>query len=363
MSDQSKGVIIMALLVGVAGMGLGVYSTFFKAAEPGPQGLPGADGTDGTDGINGTDGVDGVNASGYYCSSEAEINAALVDIGTGEGRIVITEDITLTSQLYINQDGSYIIEGESLGITLTSGNFITFNIAIVESLILRDLTIDASAVTGTTSVINVDDSNISIERVRITGSGVGGRGVYIIDPDVSVENCEIDGLSYGIWSLSSGDNVNILNNHISNCDVHGIYFLGQYVICSGNSIEGTDNGIYAGSTSDSSVVSNNILLNNRVRGIWIMGENSTFSSNVVIGLSQSNLGSIYGIQVGSNANYNVLTGNRVSGVDNPHISYFGYGLHIGSSDDVTVVGNTMLGNEVNFLDTGTNTVDVGNNYA
>ncbi|MHA1793970.1 MAG: hypothetical protein ACTSVI_15115 [Promethearchaeota archaeon] len=67
-------------------------------------------------------------------------------------------------------------------------------------------------------------------------------------------------------------------------------------------------------------------------------------------------------QVGSNANYNVLTGNRVSGVDNPYISYFGYGLHIGSTDDVIVVGNTMLGSEVDFLDTSTNTVDVGNNY-
>jgi len=53
---------IIGIIVGVSGLGLGVYSTINFQLVEGPQGLeglPGLDGTDGLDGINGEDGLNG----------------------------------------------------------------------------------------------------------------------------------------------------------------------------------------------------------------------------------------------------------------------------------------------------------------
>ena len=48
-NGKSNFVIILALFIGIAGLGLGTYSTFFQSAIPGPTG---EDGQDGQDGIN-----------------------------------------------------------------------------------------------------------------------------------------------------------------------------------------------------------------------------------------------------------------------------------------------------------------------
>ena len=85
--------------------------------------------------------------------------------------------------MVINQGGCYTIEGEVPGITLTSGNFETISIDNVESCDLKDFSIDASAIlAATTTVIDANDQYITIDNVRITGDGSGGRGIYVSDP-------------------------------------------------------------------------------------------------------------------------------------------------------------------------------------
>ena len=80
-SGKSTFVVVLALMLGMSGVGLGAYSTFFQVGAPGidgtdgTDGIDGVDGTDGTDGVNGTDGADGEDGAGagehiYYCSSQ-----------------------------------------------------------------------------------------------------------------------------------------------------------------------------------------------------------------------------------------------------------------------------------------------------
>jgi len=106
---------IIAIIIGASGLGLGVFSVVNFQVMEGPQGPPG---NDGQDGIDGTDGVNGIDAPGFYCSSESEINDALIIIGTGAGTIWIIEEITLSGTININGGGSYKIMGLAPSITI-----------------------------------------------------------------------------------------------------------------------------------------------------------------------------------------------------------------------------------------------------
>lgn len=58
-NGKGSALSIIALIIGVIGIGTGAYSiTQFQVVE-GPQGLQGPPGVEGSDGINGTNGVDG----------------------------------------------------------------------------------------------------------------------------------------------------------------------------------------------------------------------------------------------------------------------------------------------------------------
>ena len=108
MENKSTIFGIIALIIGGAGLGLGVFSVIsFQGIEglQGPSGEDGIDGTDGIDGIDGTDGIngtDGKDAPGIYCNSASEVQQVLDSIGTGSDTIIINETITLTKSLDID---------------------------------------------------------------------------------------------------------------------------------------------------------------------------------------------------------------------------------------------------------------------
>jgi len=378
-SGKSTFVVVLALMLGMSGVGLGAYSTFFQVGAPGidgtdgTDGIDGVDGTDGTDGVNGTDGADGEDGAGagehiYYCSSQAEINVALTVIGSGSGSITLTQDITLTSTITINGGGNYVFQGIAPGITIDcNGDRRAISVLIAETCIIRDLTFDASdIVLGTREVIFVSDTFTYIENVRIYGDGDrNGRGIYIDCANVWVTNCYIEAVLYGIYGLIAGAYyAHISDNTVRDCDDgsvgHGIYLGGDYSTCDNNFIVDCQTGIY--SYGYQCAVSNNVLYGNLNYGIQIWSRGATYSGNSIRAYNPISTSNIYGMYVGAGSDHNVITGNLISDYLNSG-SGTGYGVRINdaSTDETTIVGNTILGCNTAISDLGTDTYAFDNN--
>ncbi|MFX1276413.1 MAG: hypothetical protein ACFFBP_06620 [Promethearchaeota archaeon] len=303
----------------------------------------------------------------YYCSSQSEINSALTDIGTGDGTIIITEDIILTSQITVDGGGNYVIQGVSQDITVDcGGNNMAFYIyGTISSCILKDLTIDASDLTGITYAIQVSISSVRVENVRILGdSDSFGTAIYITQPDVWVSNCYISKMYYGVYVTTSAHSVYIIDNTIVDCDTgsggQGIHIdSGCQVVCEGNYIATCYRGIYF--NGEYCTIANNMLYQNTIAGIVIRGYNSTISGNTIRGVTSSS-SLIYGIIVElSAADYNFILGNMITYHQS---SSTGYGLRIASSscDGNVVDGNTMLSNDDDYSNLSGSTVEGNNNY-
>ena len=479
MSNNGKSnlLIILALLVGISGVGLGTYSAFFQAPIAGPPGQDGSDGADGIDGVDGVDGIDGINGTDgidgtdgingtdgadapggivvgildpdnndvimgmveiraliagsnqysvsvlrngteiatevpfewnttliadgwwnltvkvfdipsgnetqdqamvyvlnnpennhfYYCSSEAEINAALADIGSQSGTITITENINLTDSIVINQGGSYIIQGIAPDITIDcNGDRYALRIqSSTQSCIVKDLTIDATDIIGDTqSIISVGSPFTYIENVKIFGdSDRKGRGIYIYASNVWVSNCHINELYYGIYG-SGAHYAHISDNTILYCSDgviggRGIYLGGYYSTCDNNYIAYCGTGISA--TGYQLTVSNNVLYHNFEKGVNLYTDHSTLSGNSIRGYDPISGNGFWGIYM-DGGDYNVLTGNLIFDFANsgPAIAR---GIYISSSysEENTIVGNTILNCDIAIEDLGTNTYIDANN--
>ncbi|MFX1281409.1 MAG: hypothetical protein ACFFA3_18825, partial [Promethearchaeota archaeon] len=88
MGDKRSSVLgIIALIIGVSGLGIGLFTFLDPFAAEELKGIE------------------------YPISSEEEILSALSAIGTGYGVITFTSNITLTNTITINGGGNYIIQG------------------------------------------------------------------------------------------------------------------------------------------------------------------------------------------------------------------------------------------------------------
>ena len=456
MSNNGKSTIlvVLALLIGISGVGLGAYSAFFQQPIQGPPGQDGEDGLDGLDGEDGADApgdivvgildpdfndrVDGIVeiraliagsdqysvsirlngtelgtqlpfewdtssvADGwwnitvkvidipsanetqdqvlvyvlntikdipiYYCSNEQEINDALSDIGTGSGNVIITQSISLSASITLNGNGDYIIQGITPSITIDcGGDRSALRIEITQSCTIRDLTIDATDVSSTTtSIIFVSDTFTIIENVKILGDGDRvGYGIFIDCSNVWVTGCYISEVLYGIYGQVSGsDFLHISGNNVVYCDSgtigHGIYIGGEYSTCDNNYVAFCQSGIYI--LGFQCTVSNNVLFHNLNRGIQVVTDYSTITGNSIQGYDTISIYATYGIYVSSGSDYNVLTGNLVYEYYNTGAGT-GYGIAITNPncDENTVVGNTVFNCDIAIGDVGTNSFIANNN--
>ncbi len=123
-NGKGTAVVIAALVVGAAGLGVGTFSVIRYELVEGPQGLPGLDGidgvngTDGNDGINGTDGIDGVN--GTDCNNLVAVWESLT--GTGTNFLITLDDIK------INQSDFFSLIASNTSVILTRVGWYRFSI-------------------------------------------------------------------------------------------------------------------------------------------------------------------------------------------------------------------------------------------
>ncbi len=412
-SNKLSAIAMIAVILGVAGLGVGVYSVI--SVQTGA--VKGDDGNDGDDGANGANGITTIiykTEDVYPCSSETEINNALAAIGTGSGKIIITEMITLNPTIEIDGGGSYIIEGTGLGSLECGGDNADFNITNALSCTIKDLGINASSITtSNTPVINIEensDNPVYIENVQIFREPITtqGLGVEIYSENVWVYNCYFFWLDYGVMVQSGGNNGYIRYNTMLNCYSYGIYCIGNHIIMENNLInnsvvgiqnDGVDYNIIKGNriercflcgiqnSGDKAIIEGNLIrvctnlaIANSGATCCVIGNNiielcregiycaplynSTITGNTIDGgyIVYSSLS--HGIYLGD-SEYNVINSNIIYGYIWP--AGTSYGIYINSnSNENTVYGNTALGNGDNWeFETGSNTFgnDTTNNFA
>jgi hypothetical protein len=235
-------------------------------------------------------------------------------------------------------------------------------------VIIRDLTIDATNITGTTTrIIYASDSYIYIENVRILGdSDRKGRGIYIDSYYVWVTNCYIREVLYGIYGYTGAHYAHISDNTVLYSNDGsvgvGIYLRGDYSICESNYVAHCNMGIYC--YGYQSMVSNNVLYGNPSYGIYVYTIYSNFDGNSIRSYNQNSANNLFAIYIGSGSDYNVFTGNLIYGYINTG-SGTGYGIYIISStcDENTIVGNTILSCDTSIYDLGTNSYISNNNIS
>ena len=350
MAETRRGlsITILALILGAAGLVFGIYGIFFS-----PAGAPGSDGAD---------------APGYYCTTAAEVQEAIDTIDSGVGTIYITEDITLSSQIDVDQGGDYVIQGLG-GVTVDcGGNNRVFSITQYSSCILIDLLIDAANITtDSTAAVYISDFSynpVYVQNVRIIGSGMSdGYGIYINSNNVWIENCVIEGVNYGIY-MNGAKFCHANGNNINDC-INGIYLAASTVEnhIEQNTIQYCVRGINL-TGNYRNMVSNNIIkfINASGYGISlitvyravIFGNLISYDNNVVDD-------DVIGIYL-ENSDYNVISSNSINNLVCTGTGT-GYGMTLDvSSNENTVTGNNLNSNDVNpITDSAVNNEKFGNN--
>ena len=303
----------------------------------------------------------------YYCASQAEINNALANIGSSSGRIIITQDIILTSSIILNGNGKYVLQGIAPTTTIDcGGDRSAIRIEITQSCTVRDLTIDATDVTSSiTNIIFVSDTYTHIEDVNIIGDADRrGRGIYVDCSNVWITGCYISEVLYGIYGYTSSDYLHVSDNTVQYCDDgsvgHGIYLGGDHSLCDNNYVTRCQTGIYAYGWY--CAVSNNVLFNNLNRGVTVITSYSTFSGNSITGYDPISADLTFGISIDGSSDYNVITGNVIFDYTNSGAGS-GTGIRILSTscEENTVVGNTIHACDTPISDSGLNSYIANNN--
>lgn len=361
--DKLSAIAFIAIILSAVGAGVGI----FAAGVILTGGADGDDGDDGDDGAAGTTTTITITVGEYPCASETEINNALTAIGTGYGKIMITDNITLSASIDIDGGGSYIIEGVGLPTVESGGDYEVFRITDAASCIIRDLLIDGSTITSGYSIIYIDeiiDNPISIDNVGIS-STPSSDGIFVDSNNVTVRNCFIMDVSTAIY-IETAENTKIYDNEILYCDDNGIQLFSgadnnviynNYIHCEGGNI-----GIYL-SGSDDNVISYNIIKNFNIYGVTVT---SACRYNEIIGNhisdSVSTITSINRTCIHITGDYNDAIDNNCFNCKNPSPSYYGNGIYLTSiAGNNIIVGNNCIDNDNNICNLGTGNTLYGNN--
>ena len=345
MSKSKSNIVgILAIILSVAGLGLGGY-VFISDLNVGEiQGPP-----------------------GYYCASALELQQTLDSIGNESGVITITNDITLNGEINVNGGGFYVIQGQNPAITIHSeGDWMSFNISNAAYCRIQNLILNVTdVITNSKAIINIEEINnnpVYIENVQITRiSGTAGMGINILSDNIRVKNCYMNQIYQAIYQPNSGGNyADISDNVISGCVSYAVSINGDYNNIHGNKFEAcSDFAIYLGSSSDFNRITDN-LLNNTDRGIELSYScNNTIIRNEIYSISAA-FPAIY--IFGGGSNDNIVSENHISGipqagislngydnvVSNNHISYAQYGIYAG----ITGGDNILSENSIQNCDSG-----------
>lgn len=329
------GLAVVAIIFSTVGAGLGVYHTFFAVQ---PQTTP-------------EDPVPGI----FFCSSGLELQAVLNTIGSGNGIITITQDITTSATIVINGGGDYIIQGAGDVLVTIQGSKPILNITRTSNCIIRDLTINGSAIISQwLPLIEIDEiagNPVYVENVHIFGFNRKGIGIRIYSGNVRVKDCLFDNLYDGL-NITSCVSLNVFQNTFEN--IHEYAIRGGNVTEShfeGNRLTLCDSGMFFQSSSSQNSIKNNIICNFTLSAICLRESNQTIiSGNTVCMDNDVNTPTfISGIYLLESCGYDIISGNMVCNITNAGAGD-GYGILLIDTNCVNnlISGNMVCGNDVNL---------------
>jgi len=300
----------------------------------------------------------------YTVTTAADLQAAISSIAAKSGTIRLgngTIDLAGTA-ITISGGGSYIIEGSGdVSIIDIGGDSKAFYITSAISCLLRDFKIEASDLTtASKEIIDVTEAagnRVTIENITITGDGTNGYGIELNSSDCVVINCTISSVNYGIHILST-NNHRITNNYITTCASTGIYCnnADKNTITDNQCTSNTIQGIYM-TLCDNNTISSNTITSNVQNGIYLdQSDSNTISSNTTSENDSNTANPQAGIYIANDSDYNTISSNTSNNNNNAGVGY-GYGIYIAAATcgNNSVLSNNCSGNDVNYLDSGTNT--------
>jgi len=337
---------------------------------------------------NDIDNIKDIDGNIFFCSTEAEINSAISTIGANGGTIILASGtINLTAPITINIVGSIIIMGMGdKTIIDCNGDRSAFILTAGNRIVLRDFKIDARDMNvATTIAVQVNCNNVIMDNITILGTDPNLNGKGIMLDSVSyckIINCTLDTLRWGIYLSSSTRNI-ISKNHVLESSLYHIYLTASnYNIISDNNcysssvspsiyLTGSEHNTIEGNILEDggagidlmSSSNNNIVGYNRchvqAHGIRISASNNnTITGNNCSYINRSTPDDFGGIYITADANYNTINGNTCNYNTNAGSgTHYGIWIANANCDDNTVMSNTALQNDVNYLDNGTNTFD------
>jgi parallel beta-helix repeat protein len=324
----------------------------------------------------------------YSVGSMVELQEAIDSIGTGAGTIFIEAGThTVNTTIDIDNCGSIVIYGHGDNTILLPDDGITvFNITCCASLLIKTLRIDTTNYTGATQAIIVNETNdniVGFEDVSIgglvAGFGIGielqsnncyidkcniiygQQGVYVNGSENSLITNNVIGLNaqYGIY-VDTVDVCTISGNSLVSNTIHGIYVHDSaYIIMSHNGcFNNLQSGIYL-DQSDYNTISACACNGNFQNGIYIgnISHYNTISSNTCSNNDSNTANPQGGIVIADNSDYNTISGNSCNNNNNAGAGT-GYGIIIQAATclESVVAANNANGNDVDFQDSGTDTV-------
>ena len=366
--------------------------------------------------LNGADDSLEIESSIFYCSSAADIQAA-IDDSTKTGKIIVISPGThaITSQIDVDQGDGVIIMGHGNETILEPDVGVTvFDVNGSTNVVIKNLKIDMSNYTAATPAIIVDDTHVTIDSVKFDGTGDGDHGLAIDIGDFAncmVKNCEF--MEIALVINCEGDEFRFTNNRIHDCDstpittVNTVDISGDNSVIIGNTIDTMvpppfgvimniggaysiiSNNIirdisYSGMHNATlyvdgihSVVSNNIITNITnggavlgPGGIYVEGGHSSISGNVIYNISHTSSGSLgqaTGLVVSGDGN--TIIGNTIHTIScgGTATSRKAYGIEILSSSNYNIIMGNHIYNIVGateaygiYTDYGTYTIIIGN---
>ena len=284
----------------------------------------------------------------YYCSSGAEIQSAIDAIGSGSGNIILTQDISLSTQIDVDGGGTYNIQGLGIYTITPDAGVRAFFISSVGSCTVEDLIIDMSNYNiQTTTAIYVTSNQVKIQNVKIHGNGNYGICIDIRSSYATVDNCYFQNVYRGVFIGAGGYYCKISNNNFLNVEGIGVWLSsGGNDIVEGNTFQYLQYGIYI-QTSQNTISGNNVNYFSYY-GIHISGGSyNTITGNVISTDDNVNADrNVYGIYLQLISRYNVITGNLIHYIINNYSGINGIGMTIESGCTYNnVVGNTLQQNE------------------
>ena len=288
----------------------------------------------------------------FKCRTEANITAALAEIGAGSGVIQIIGTIPLTGTITVDGGGSYVIQGYgNVSVLDCNGDRTALHIDDAASCVVKDLEFDGSDMVGPSrTIIQSTTDNVIFENLNIYGRAADksdADGINMYSNFNEVRNCKFQYCEYGVHITQGATGGKIEGNYFNDC-TFGVWMATTVDRLSIKDNKYTDCTVGIGTWDECDYITiEGNLFTDGAEGVRMTNGNHCIVNDNIC-YSQSTAG----IKI-TTSDYNHFGGNIFQ--DTPK------GIHIVSGTGNAIGINTYSNCTASYTDAGTGTTFTGDN--